>query len=161
MLLKSSNRKTFQTTYHGALLSVFHTAVLSLLLSLHANVLATDLTPGYYKVWNRPAGSVVGDLNVLQKQAPSMTVCVTPAIASNPLLTTGVRPDDSGCTASTPNKINATTETFTLSCSQSKATGNARVIRQGDSFVTTIDWQGNVAEAKTVVTGVRVEGCKK
>jgi hypothetical protein len=136
-------------------------AIITSLLLVSASAHAADLTPGYYKVWTRPTETATADMSALMRKNPTIAFCVTPAMASNPLVTTGVRPDDAPCTASRPNKVNATTETFTLSCPQTQTTGNARMTRQGDTFVTVIDWQGNGSAQKSVVTGVRIEGCVK
>jgi hypothetical protein len=138
MLLKSFSSKSRQV------------AIATSLLLLSVSVNAADLTPGYYKVWTRPAETATNDINALMRQNPSIALCITPAMASNPLVTMGVRPDDAPCTASRPNKVNATTETFTLSCPQIQTTGNARMTRQGKGSAT-----------KSVVTGVRIEGCTK
>jgi Protein of unknown function (DUF3617) len=136
-----------------------YAAVATSLLLLSSFGTAADLTPGFYNVWKRPTESV--DLNALMRQNPSMTLCVSPEIASNPIVTSGDRPNDTGCTASKPTKVSATTETYTLSCPQIQTTGSARLTKQGDTFVTVIEWQGKGLVTKSVVTGVRIEGCVK
>jgi hypothetical protein len=136
-------------------------AIVVSLLSLSAPLIAADLTPGLYSVWIRPTETAATEMSALFKQRPAASFCVTSDIASNPLVLTGSRPDDAGCTASKPVKVSANAETFSLSCPQIQTTGAARTTRNGDAFVTVIEWRARESIDKSVVTGVRLAGCTK
>jgi Protein of unknown function (DUF3617) len=123
-----------------------------------AGATAADLPLGSYRYWKLPGEAAA---NAVPVGKPQGAFCVTAANAGQTSLLVAHRANDSDCVTTRPLQTSTSTETFNMTCAQGKMSAAVSVVKTPNKFVSTVVWNSDQANRKSIVIGMFDGPCTK